>query len=143
MQEGETREGFRKVGGSEAAAKTRDLSKYHTSRDSATRFSTSGFFINQSPQSPSVSHQGRFKFFRKFGEIFAAQDAPRPVSLTLVANLLQVSTTSAVPVANVTPVSLIPMVYLDLRISPRIFEKIRIDPNVIFRSWGGGGTVDL
>jgi hypothetical protein len=34
------------------------------------------------------------------------------------------------------PVSLTPVVYLDLRISPRIFEKIRNDPNVII--WGLG-----
>jgi hypothetical protein len=31
------------------------------------------------------------------------------------------------------PVSLTPEVHLDLRISPRIFEKIRNDPNVIIR----------
>jgi hypothetical protein len=30
-------------------------------------------------------------------------------------------------------VSLTPVVHLDLRISPRIFEKIRNDPNVIIR----------
>jgi hypothetical protein len=33
-------------------------------------------------------------------------------------------------------VSLIPVVHLDLKISPRIFEKIRNDPNVIFRDKG-------
>jgi hypothetical protein len=32
------------------------------------------------------------------------------------------------PVANLPPVSLTPVVHLDLRISPRIFEKIRNDP---------------
>ncbi len=41
-----------------------------------------------------------------------------PVSLTLAANLLPVSLT---PVANLPPVSLIPVVHLDLRISPHIF----------------------
>ncbi len=30
------------------------------------------------------------------------------------------------------------MVHLDLRISPRIFEKIRNDPNVIIRGLGEG-----
>ncbi len=34
------------------------------------------------------------------------------------------------------PPSLIPVVHLDLRISPRIFEKIWNDPNVIFRGLG-------
>jgi hypothetical protein len=34
------------------------------------------------------------------------------------------------------PVSLIPVVHLDLRISPRIFEKIRNGPNAILRGWG-------
>jgi hypothetical protein len=45
-----------------------------------------------------------------------------PVSMTLVANLPPVSTT--------------PVVHLDLRISLRIFEKIRNDPNVIIRGLG-------
>jgi hypothetical protein len=31
---------------------------------------------------------------------------------------------SLTPVANLPPVSLIPVVHLDLRLSPRIFEKI-------------------
>ena len=36
------------------------------------------------------------------------------------------------------PVALIPManLHLDLQISPRIFEKIQQDPNVIFRGLG-------
>ncbi len=42
--------------------------------------------MNQFPPSPWVSHKGRFEFFRKFVEIFAAQAAPPPVSLMLVAN---------------------------------------------------------
>jgi hypothetical protein len=36
------------------------------------------------------------------------------------------------------PVSLIPVVHLDSRISPRIFEKIRNGLNGIL--WGGGET---
>jgi hypothetical protein len=45
------------------------------------------FFLNQFPPSPRVSHLDRFKFFRKFAEIFASQGAP-PVSMsfTPVAN---------------------------------------------------------
>jgi hypothetical protein len=40
------------------------------------------------------------------------------------------------PVANLPPVSLIPVVHLYLRISPRIFEKIRNGPNGILWGWG-------
>jgi hypothetical protein len=43
------------------------------------------FFMNQFPPSPGVYRYGRFKFFRKFVEIFAAQGAPQ-ASLTTVAN---------------------------------------------------------
>jgi hypothetical protein len=38
-------------------------------------------------------------------------------------------------VANLPPVSLIPVVHLELRISPQIFEKICNDPNRILWSW--------
>ncbi len=37
---------------------------------------------------------------------------------------------------NLPPVSLIPVVHLDLRISPRIFEKIQNGPNGILWGWG-------
>jgi hypothetical protein len=53
-----------------------------------------------------------------------------PVSLKPAANLPPVSTTLAnlpvllIPAALLLPVSLIPVVHLYLRISPRIFEKI-------------------
>jgi hypothetical protein len=40
------------------------------------------------------------------------------------------------PVANLPPVSLTPVVHLDLRISPRIFEKILNGPNGILWGWG-------
>jgi hypothetical protein len=43
------------------------------------------FYMDQFPPSPWLYHKGRFEFFRKFAEIFAAQGAPQ-VSLTLVAN---------------------------------------------------------
>jgi hypothetical protein len=43
---------------------------------------------------------------------------------------------SLTPVANLLPVSLIPVVNLYLRISPRIFEKIRNGPNRILRGLG-------
>jgi hypothetical protein len=38
-------------------------------------------FMNQFPSSPRVFRLDRFKFFRKFAEIFASQGAP-PVSMT-------------------------------------------------------------
>ncbi len=70
-----------------------------------------------------------------------------PVSLTPVANLPPVSTTPAELVAKFAAgvvdtdgkfasVTLIPVVYLGLRISTRIFEKIRNNPSVIFRGLG-------
>ncbi len=43
---------------------------------------------------------------------------------------------SLTPVANLPPVPLTPVVHLDLRISPRIFEKIRNGPNGILWGWG-------
>ncbi len=74
-----------------------------------------------------------------------------PASLTPVANLPPMSTTQgelvtklAVGVVdtggNLPPVSLTPVVHLDLRISPRIFKKIRYDPNVIIRGFGEGDS---
>ncbi len=45
---------------------------------------------------------------------------------------------SLIPVANLPPVSLTPVMHFDLKISPRIFEKIRKDPNAIFRGLGEG-----
>ncbi len=60
------------------------------------------FFMNQFPPSPRVFHLDRFKFFRKFAEIFASPGAPL-VSTTPVANLPPVSAT---PVANLPPFSL-------------------------------------
>jgi hypothetical protein len=48
-------------------------------------------------------------------------------------NLQPVKMTPAVLVANLPLVSLIPLVHLDLRISPRIFDTIWNDSNVIFR----------
>ncbi len=41
---------------------------------------------------------------------------------------------------NLPPVLLTPVVHLDLRISLRIFEKIRNDPTVIFRGLGEGDS---
>ncbi len=47
---------------------------------------------------------------------------------------------SLTPVANLPPVSLTPVVNLELRISPRIFEKFRNGPNGILRGLGLGET---
>jgi hypothetical protein len=59
-----------------------------------------------------------------------------PVSLTLVVNLPLLSTTLAVLLANLPPLSLIPVVHLDLQISPQIFEKIRNARNALIRGLG-------
>jgi hypothetical protein len=44
------------------------------------------FYMDQFPPSPLLYHEGNFKFFRKFTEIFAAQGAPPMSLLTPVAN---------------------------------------------------------
>ncbi len=62
--------------------------------------------MDQFPPQPLIIPLKQFQIFRKFSVIFGAQGAP--------------------------PMSLIPVV-LDLRISPRIFEKIQ---NGIFWGWG-------
>ncbi len=70
-----------------------------------------------------------------------------PVSLTLMANLLPVSTTPAIRVAkfasgvvntaaNLPQVSLIPVVHLHLRISPRILKKFEMTL-LLFLGLGG------
>ncbi len=38
------------------------------------------------------------------------------------------------------PPVLIPVVHIDLRISPRIFEQIRNDPDAMFRGLGEGDS---
>ncbi len=43
---------------------------------------------------------------------------------------------SLIPAAILPKVSLIPVVHLDLRLSPRIFEKFRNGPNAILWGWG-------
>jgi hypothetical protein len=55
--------------------------------------------MNQFPPSPRKYHKDRFKFFRKFGEIFASQSAPL-VSTTPASKLPPESTT---PAANFAP----------------------------------------
>jgi hypothetical protein len=71
------------------------------------------------------------------------------VSLTPVANLQLVSTTLAVQLekfttgfvdtgGNLPPVTMIPVVHLELRISPRIFKKIQM---VLMEYSGAGGKL--
>jgi hypothetical protein len=43
---------------------------------------------------------------------------------------------SLISAAILPPVSLIPVVHLDLRLSPRIFEKIPNGPNAMLWGWG-------
>ncbi len=49
---------------------------------------------------------------------------------------LKVHHVSLTPVASLPPVSLIPVVHLDLQISPRIYEKFWNGPNGILWGWG-------
>jgi hypothetical protein len=85
------------------------------------------------------------------GGKFAAGIVLPPVSTTqgeLVAKLAagvvdtggKLPPVSTTPVANLPPVSTTPVVHLDLRISPRIFEKIWNDPKVIIRGLGEGDS---
>jgi hypothetical protein len=90
------------------------------------------------------------------GNLPPAENLP-PVSLTLVANLPPVSTTlgelvtkfvagvvdtggkfatGVVDTGGKFATGVNDTVHLDLRISPRIFEKIQNDPNVIIRGLG-------
>jgi hypothetical protein len=59
-----------------------------------------------------------------------------PVSTTLAKLVAKFATALLTPVANLLPVSLIPVVHLDLRISPQTFEKIRNGPNGLLWCWG-------
>jgi hypothetical protein len=59
----------------------------------------------------------------------------------LVAKFENLPPVSLILVANLPPVSLIPLVHVDLQISPRIFEKIqKNDPNFFFRGLGEGDS---
>ncbi len=119
-------------------------------------------FMNQFPPSPRVFLSDRFEFFRKFAEIFAARHrwqmekifnqknynnfirSPLGIRGNIYINfclqvLFQVSAAWYCS-HYLPPVSLTPVVHLDLRISPQIFEKIRNDSNVIIRGLGEGDS---
>ncbi len=72
------------------------------------------FFMNRFPPSPWVYQKSRFEFFRKFAEIFAAQGAP--------------------------PVSLIPVVHLDLRLL-YLREFSKKFETVLMQYSGAGGKL--
>ena len=99
--------------------------------------------MNQCPPGSQVFPWGRFEFFRKFVEIFASRGGP-PVSTTPVENFATsfdsvVDTggkVSTIPAAYLPPVSVTPVVNLELGISPRLLEKIRNGPNGILWGWG-------
>ncbi len=63
-----------------------------------------------------------------------------PVSLMSLIPVANFPPVSLIPTAILPPVSLTPVVHLDLRIAPWIFEKVRNDPNVIFRGLGEGDS---
>jgi hypothetical protein len=95
------------------------------------------FFMNQFSPSPWLSHLGRFEFFPKFAEKICSSRCTKTVFIILFGLLWVVELTyrKIFPSSSLkgvfTPVSLIPVVHLDLWIS-----RIRNDPNVIFRSLG-------
>ncbi len=123
-------------------------------------------FMNQFPPRPRVLHYDRFEFFRKFAElkvchrcqqhrwqmekIFNQKNFNNFVWSPLgwrkniyIHFCLQVHfQVSAAWYCShyLPPVSLTAVVHLDLRISPRIFIKIRNDPNVIIRGLGEGDS---
>jgi hypothetical protein len=70
------------------------------------------------------------RIFLKFADIFASQGAP-PIATTPVVNFATGTAVFVAPVKNLPSV-----VHLELRISPRIFEKIRNGPNGILRGLG-------
>jgi hypothetical protein len=100
--------------------------EYLALKASATRFSTSGFIHESVSPKPLSLPLGPFRIF---------QNSP-------VANLLPVSATNfstgtpAVLVANLPPVSLTPVAHLDLRKSPRIFEKFEMTLMICSGAWG-------
>jgi hypothetical protein len=82
------------------------------------------FFMNQFPPQPQSIPLGPLRIFQKFAEIFAAQGAP-PVSTKRIFSIYH----------RCQP-HLKPVVHLELRISPRIFEKIPNGTNGILRGLG-------
>jgi len=77
------------------------------------------FHESSSPKPLKIS----FGPLKKFAEIFVSQGAPL-LSMTPVANL---------PPFHLPPVSTTALVHLELRIYPRIFQKVRIGANGILR----------
>ncbi len=108
---------------------------YTIERDSVTRFFASGFFSWISfPPAPDYPIRTVSNFLKIRQDIRKSryqryqqhrrQILP-PVSLALL-----------IPVANLSPVSVTPVLHLELQISPRIFEKNRNGPNSILRGLG-------
>jgi hypothetical protein len=93
----------------------------------------------------SVKYMGSCPLNRKQGELVAkfapgVVDTGGKFAAGVVDTGGNLPPVSLIPVANLPPVSLTPVVHLDLRLSPRIFEKIRNDPNVIIRGLGEGDS---
>ncbi len=93
------------------------------------RFFTSDFFHESVSPKPLSIPIGPFRNLLRYLQMEKSSQSQKienfvwtPVSLT--------------PVANLPPVWLILVVYLDLRISPRIFQIIQNYPKVIFRGLG-------
>ncbi len=123
-----------------------DFIKGTVSRD----FRLQVFFMIQFPPAPEYPFRTVSNFFensRRYSQLKVHQINSKvsavkcshylpPVSLTAVANLPPVLTTLALLVENLPPVSLIPVVHLELHISSKIFENFLNDPNAILRGLG-------
>ncbi len=96
------------------------------------------FFTNQfppTPQAPEYTIRAVSNFFensRRYSQLKVCYRYQQHKQ-NWRQNLSPVSLT---PVTNLPRVSLIPVVHLYMRISPRIFEKIRNGPNGILWGWG-------
>ncbi len=96
-------------------------------------FQLSVFFINLFPPIPRASHLRSFRIFENSQRYSHLKVHQRMVSLRPVANGKNLQAKSfSIFFYTFSPVSLIPVVHLDLR----IFEQIRNSPNAIFRGLG-------
>jgi hypothetical protein len=95
--------------------------------------------MNQFPQSPEYSIRA-VRFFLIRGDIRSSRCTTFNIFILQGVKSLVLFPLFATGVVDtggkLTPVPLMLVVHLDLRISQRIFEKILNDPNVIFRALG-------
>jgi hypothetical protein len=88
--------------------------------------------VNQFPQVPQYPIR-IVRIFLKFHEDIRSKFTAGVVDIGV--NFPPVSTTPAVPVVNLPPVSLIPMMHLACANISAIFRKFKNDPYVIFKGF--------